>query len=195
MTGATGGVGSIAVQLCRYFGSRRILATAGSAGSLDYLLTVLKVPEEDIIRHPGRTLEELVDEARSKNDGKLVRVAFDFVGHRMKHLCLRAIGFGGSVVLIVEEPGDFDVALFDGRTSPLFAKSASLHFEFLGARALFGQPGDWAAYNQQLEALCKLYQSRGHSNLRPSPTSAVSPRRPSVKPTVASKRVTSRANW
>lgn len=164
ITGATGGVGSMAVQLCRHFGATKVLATAGSQKSVDHLTRVLGIPAEDVIRHPGRSLEELEAEVREKNGGRAVRAAFDFVGHRMKHLCLRAIDFGGSVVSIVEEASNFEHDIFNGRNSPLFNKSASLHFEFLGARALFGKTTDWPIYSEELETLAGLFMD---GKLRP----------------------------
>lgn len=153
ITGSTGGVGSMAVQMCRLLGADPVLATAGSERSLHYLTNVLGIPEKHVICHRNRTLEDLENEVYRVNGGKAVHTAFDFVGHRMKQLCLRVIGFGGSVVSIVEEPTDFPVELFDARNSPLFTKSASLHFQFLGARALFGKPEDWHVYRRELETL------------------------------------------
>ncbi len=153
VTGSTGGVGSMAVQMCLLAGAR-VLATAGSERSRQYCTEVLGVPNYQIICHRNRSLEELELEIYRVNGGKPVDVAFDFVGHRMKQLCLRVIGFGGSVVSIVEEPNSSLASqLFDARNSPLFTKSASMHFQFLGARALFGNRSDWKVYQQELEHL------------------------------------------
>lgn len=152
ITGSTGGVGSMAVQMCQLQGAR-VLATAGSERSRDYCTQILGVPEGQVICHRDRTLEDLETAVQRINGGKPVDTAFDFVGHRMKQLCLRVIGFGGSVVSIVEEPNDFAVQLFDARNSPLFSKSASMHFQFLGARALLGNKADWRVYQDELERL------------------------------------------
>ena len=163
ITGSTGGVGSMAVQMCLLQGAR-VLATAGSDRSLDYCSQVLGVPENQIICHRERSLEELEVEVYRGNGGKPVDVAFDFVGHRMKQLCLRVIGFGGAVVSIVEEPNETLAAqLFDARNSPLFTKSASMHFQFLGARALFGGREDWKVYQSELERLAQ-WMERGKLN-------------------------------
>lgn len=159
ITGSSGGVGTMAVQLCRHLGAGPIIATAGSQRSFDYLRDKLEVPSEHIIFYRDRSLEDLEQQVYAINGGRPVEAAFDFVGHRMKQLCLRVIGFGGSVVSIVEEPADFALDLFDGRNSPLFTKSASLHFEFLAARALSGNPVDWQIYRQNLENLCQLFES------------------------------------
>lgn len=152
ITGSTGGVGSMAVQMCLMKGAR-VLATAGSDRSRAYCTRVLGLPEEQVICHRNRSLEDLEAEVLRLNGGRPVNTAFDFVGHRMKQLCLRVIGFGGSVVSIVEEPHDFAVHLFDARNSPLFTKSGSLHFQFLGARALFGTRDDWRVYQEELGTL------------------------------------------
>lgn len=155
MTGSAGGVGSMAVQMCLSQGAR-VLATAGSDRSREYCIEVLGVPENQIICHRNRSLEELELEIYRVNGGRPVDVAFDFVGHRMKQLCLRVIGFGGSVVSIVEEPNvTLASQLFDARNSPLFTKSASMHFQFLGARALFGGREDWKVYALELERLAE----------------------------------------
>ncbi len=155
ITGSSGGVGSMAVQMCLEQGAR-VLATAGSDRSREYCTQVLGVPEKQIICHRNRTLEELELELYRVNGGKPVDVAFDFVGHRMKQLCLRVIGFGGAVVSIVEEPNELLASqLFDARNSPLFTKSASLHFQFLGARALFGNRHDWKVYETELDRLAR----------------------------------------
>lgn len=154
ITGSTGGVGSMAVQMCLMQGAR-VIATAGSERSREYCARVLGVPEKQVICYRDRSLEELEMEVYRINGGKPVDVAFDFVGHRMKQLCLRVIGFGGSVVSIVEEPNEVLAAqLFDARNSPLFTKSASMHFQFLGARALFGGRDEWQTYQHELETLC-----------------------------------------
>lgn len=164
ITGSTGGVGSMAVQMCRLLGADPVVCTAGSDRSLHYVTHVLGVPEKHVICHRNRTLEDLENEVYQINGGKPVDTAFDFVGHRMKQLCLRVIGFGGSVVSIVEEPTDFPVVLFDARNSPLFTKSASLHFQFLAARALFGKSEDWQVYRRELETLASWIEQ---GKLRP----------------------------
>ncbi|MFN8607302.1 MAG: NADP-dependent oxidoreductase [Vulcanimicrobiota bacterium] len=159
VTGASGGVGSMAVQMCLLQGAR-VLATAGSERSRDYCVRVLGVPDKQVICYRNRGLEELEMEIYRKNEGRPVDIAFDFVGHRIKQLCLRVIGFGGSVVSIVEEPNEVLASqLFDARNSPLFTKSASMHFQFLGARALFGGRQDWQVYQHELETLCEWMES------------------------------------
>ncbi|MBS2036349.1 NADP-dependent oxidoreductase [bacterium] len=159
ITGASGGVGSMAVQMCLMQGAR-VLATAGSERSRDYCTRVLGVPEKQVISYRNRSLEELEMEIYRKNEGRSVDIAFDFVGHRIKQLCLRVIGFGGSVVSIVEEPSEVLASqLFDARNSPLFTKSASMHFQFLGARALFGGRQDWLVYQRELETLCEWMEA------------------------------------
>lgn len=159
VTGGTGGVGSMAVQMCLMQGAR-VLATAGSERSRQYCTQVLNIPDKQIICHRNRSLEELELEIYRLNSGRPLDVAFDFVGHRMKQLCLRVIGFGGSVVSIVEEPNAILASqLFDARNSPLFSKSASMHFQFLGARALFGGREDWRVYQRELEHLAELMEA------------------------------------
>ena len=161
IAGGSGGVGSMAIQLCHSLGVTSIVATAGGDRSANYLEEELGVPAKQIIRYKQRSLEELEERIKAVNGGKPVNAAFDFAGDDMKRLCCRVIGFEGCVVSIVEEPSDFNLDLFNGRQSPLFARSASFHFEFLAARALFGGPKDWPIYQQKLDALMQLLET-GH---------------------------------
>lgn len=159
IAGGTGGAGSMAIQLCRYLGAEPIITTAGSDGGVNYLVEELGVSPECIIRYRGRSRSQLQTQVQSCNDNQPINVAFDFVGGEMKQLCCRVIGFGGRVVSIVEEPDDFKLDLFNGRESPMFARSATFHFEFLAAKALFGESKDWVIYRQQLEDLMQLIET------------------------------------
>ena len=58
----------------------------------------------------------------------------DYVGGEMKRLCFELVDFDGDIVSTVEEIDPFVVPVWHGRASPLFRKSASLHFHLLGAR-------------------------------------------------------------
>ena len=159
IAGGTGGVGSMAIQLARYLGADPIITTAGSDHSVDYLTQELGILPEYVLRYKSLSLEQLKDQVLKMNGGQLVRSAFDFVGGDMKRLCCSVIGFDGCVVSIMQEPNDFTLYLWDYLKSPLFSKSATFHFEFLGARGLFGGPETWKSYRKELNALTELLEA------------------------------------
>ena len=157
VTGGSGPLGSMIVELCRHRGAGPILVTSGSDRSFRELTERLKVPSEHVIRYHGRTLDELQEQVSLLNQGRGVRAAFDLVGHRLSQLCYRSIGFGGSVVSVRDQPGEVG----DETARWLFSKSASLHFQFTGARAQWGGPEHWTTYQRYLRALTGLFEG-GH---------------------------------
>lgn len=157
IAGGSGGVGSIAIQLARRLGADPIITTAGSDESFEYLTRTMGVQPQHILRYRGLSLRQLRDRTLAMNGGKPVGAAFDFWGGDMKHLCCSVIGFDGHVVSIVEEPANFSLNVWNAHRSPMFARSASLHFEFVGARAIFGGPEAWGIYREQLNALADLF--------------------------------------
>lgn len=161
VAGGAGAVGSVAIQLARYRGASPIITTAGSEGSKAYLTDALGIPEEHILNYKGLSLEEMTRQVVKMNGGMPVRAAFDFVGGQMKRLCFDVIDFDTRVVSIVEEPDDFRMHLLSGGQSPLFARSASFHFQLLLARSRFGAPDDWPIFGRQLNILSGLADA-GH---------------------------------
>jgi len=159
VAGGAGGVGSIAIQLLRHLGASPILTTAGSDASAEYLRTRLNIPTECILRYTGLSVDELCARTLELNGGRPFGAAFDFWGGDMKRLCCRIIDFDGGIVSIVEEPVGFELNVWNASRSPLFARSASLHFEYIGARAIFGGPADWEAYRRQFAELTALIES------------------------------------
>jgi NADPH2:quinone reductase len=147
VAGASGGVGSFAVQLIRYCEAGTIMATAGSDRSADYLVKTLGVPQENILLYPNQNLEQLANRVREINGGKGVDVAFDFVGDTMKRLCFQAAGF--------------DLDIWRADVSPLFAKSGTFHFVALSARARNGGPRDQDVYREMMSELSTLVET-GH---------------------------------
>lgn len=157
ITGASGGAGALALQLCRHRGAGPILLTAGSRKSFQALREA-GVPPEHILYYNGRSLEALEQAVYQANGGRPVEVALDFVGHRMTQLCLRSIGFGGQVVSLVDEPAGLAMENFGGRNGPLWQRSGTLHLVFVAARALSGRAEDWETYHQNLESLRLLFE-------------------------------------
>ncbi len=156
VAGGAGGVGSIAIQLLRHMGADPILTTAGSDRSSAYMVDHLGVRPEHILRYRGLTLRQMRERTLEMNGGRPVAAAFDFWGGDMKRLCCTIVDFDGRIVSIVEEPPGFDLNVWNASRSPLFSHSATLHFEFVGARAMFGGPETWNVYRRQLESLAQL---------------------------------------
>jgi len=63
-------------------------------------------------------------------------------------------------VSTVEEIDPFTVPVWHGRASPLFRRSASLHFHLLGAAGLYGSKEHWHQYTEQLHELTFLYEAQ-----------------------------------
>jgi NADPH2:quinone reductase len=156
VAGGAGGVGSFGIQLLRLSGADPILTTAGSDASAHYLVERLGVSCERILRYRGLSVPQLVEAVLKMNGGKPVGAAFDFWGGDMKRLCCAVLDFDGRAASIVEEPPSFTLNVWNARHSPLFARSATLHFCFLAARAVFGAPHTWNTYRTQLDELREL---------------------------------------
>jgi NADPH:quinone reductase len=164
VAGGSGGLGSVAIQLLQTFGISQFITTAGTEESVVYLSERFHLPADQIIRYKGRSRKDLAAEAIEKNGGRLFTKLLDFVGGDMKRLCFDLVAFDGEIVSVVEEIDPFAVPLWHGRPSPLFSKSASLHFFSLVARGLYGGQEFWAPYYQDLEHLLRLFEQR---RLRP----------------------------
>jgi NADPH:quinone reductase-like Zn-dependent oxidoreductase len=137
-----------------------VVATAGSDESARYVADELRVDPERIVKYRGKTVNQLVEEARQANFGRLFDVTIDLVGGVMKALCFELVQFDGDVISVVEEPPDFRLQLWDGQQSPLFRRSASLHYPLLGARGLYGEAGTWTPYIERLDHLRALFDTR-----------------------------------
>jgi len=155
VTGAAGSVGSMIMQLLRLAGASNVVATAGSPGSAA-TLQEMGVPTDRILSYSGLDREASLREAMDRNGGQPFAAAFDTAGGALKRLCFDAVEPDGHVVSIVEEPADYDLNLWDERTSPLVGKSLSFHFEQLSARAASRNPAKLALFREQLERLARL---------------------------------------
>lgn len=153
ITGASRGAGFLCVQMCRYLRAGQILVTAGSQRSFRDLVDGLGLSESEVIAYSGRPLAELQSEVLARAGGT-VDVAIDFVGHRLRQLCFRVVGFGGQLVVGTDDPWSLEV-----QTSQLVARGVSFHPVYLGARAQFGGPADWKCYSDTLRELAHLFES------------------------------------
>ncbi|MBV8416906.1 MAG: NADP-dependent oxidoreductase [Verrucomicrobia bacterium] len=160
VAGGAGGLGSAAIQILQMIGVEKIVTTSGREASKRFIVDELHLSPQQVIHYPDKGLKELTQEAIAANGGALFDKTLDFVGGEMKRLCFELVDFDGDIVSTVAETDPFTVPVWHGKASPLFRKSASLHFHMLGAKGRFGAKGDWPSYTQQLHELAYLYEAQ-----------------------------------
>ena len=160
IAGGSGGLGSAAIQILQMIGVEKIVTTSGREASTQFIVEQLRLSPEQVIDYRGKGLKQLTEESIAANSGALFDKTLDFVGGDMKRLCFELVNFDGDIVSTVEELDPFAVPVWHGRASPLFRKSASLHFHSLGAKGLFGSREIWPGYTQQLHELTFLYEAQ-----------------------------------
>lgn len=153
VAGGSGGVGTMAIQMLRHMGVDPIITTAGSEKSAAYIHERLGVPDENIVRYRGLSLEELESRIVTTNGGKLPRLTFDLVGKEMKKLCARLVDYFGHVVSCAPEPGAPIDDFFHSQKGPLFTKSASFHSVFLRSPVRGGGRPYWGVYRDAIETI------------------------------------------
>jgi NADPH:quinone reductase len=160
VAGGAGGLGSAAIQILQMIGVEKIVTTSGREASERFIVDELRLSPQQVIHYPGKGLKELTQEAIAANGGALFDKTLDFVGGEMKRLCFELVDFDGDIVSTVAETDPFTVPVWHGKASPLFRKSASLHFHMLGAKGRFGAKDTWPSYTQQLHELACLYEAQ-----------------------------------
>ena len=160
IAGGSGGLGSAAIQILQMIGVEKIVTTSGREASTKFMVEELRLSPDQIIDYHGKSLKQLTEEAIAANGGAFFNKTLDFVGGEMKRLCFELVAFDGDIVSTVEEIDPFVVPVWHGRASPLFRKSASLHFHLLGARGLYGSRESWHGYTQELHELTFLYEAQ-----------------------------------
>jgi NADPH:quinone reductase-like Zn-dependent oxidoreductase len=160
IAGGSGGFGAAAIQILQMIGVEKIVTTSGREASTQFIVNQLRLSPEQVIDYRGKGLKQLTQEAIAANGGAFFDKALDFVGGEMKRLCFELVNFDGDIVSTVEEVDPFTVPVWHGRASPLFRRSASLHFYLLGARGLYGPRSTWPEYTQQLHELTFLYEAQ-----------------------------------
>jgi NADPH:quinone reductase len=141
-------------------GIERVVTTSGRDSSRDFLVNELRLAPRQVIDYQAKDLKQLTEEAIAANGGRLFDKVLDFVGGELKRLCFELVDFDGDIVSVVEEHDSFSIPLWDWSDSPLFWRSATLHFLWLGARGLAGARETWARYTQQLHELTYLYEAQ-----------------------------------
>ena len=156
VAGGAGGVGSWAILLATALGNSKVVTTAGSDRSAQYIEEHLCVPRARIVRYQGLSRKALAAEAMRRNDGALFDIAFDCVGDSMTHFCCDAVEFGGTVVSIVNGPRASADSDHPADEDVLFNKSASFHFELIFAQTEYAPTRTTESYARDLEQIAAL---------------------------------------
>ena len=151
VAGASGGVGTMGLQMLARIGASPIIVTAGSDESGKYIEDLLAPVPVGVLRYSGRSLAALSHQAVEMNGGRLFPATFDFVGREMKKLCCEVVDYWGRISSIAPEPGAPINEFFSSQEGPLFTKSASFHATFLRAPVRGGGPAYYGVYKKSLE--------------------------------------------
>ncbi len=118
-----GGVGHFAIQLAKIHGCK-VITTAGR----EETIAVCKaLGADEVINYKT---DDIAARVTDITGGKLCPVVFDTVGGETFNVSLRCVGYYGRVVTIV--PG-----IPTDHINSLFAKSASVHLEYMGIPTMF----------------------------------------------------------
>jgi NADPH:quinone reductase len=168
--GGAGGVGHIAVQLARLHGCK-VFTTASRPESISFCTSELKAHE--VIDYSKTDVAKRVNEL-THNKG--VNVVFDTVGGNVFQQSLGCImPFGSIVAISSSTPGD--------QLGSVFTRSISIHYEFMGARQIYG-----ANPERQGEILTDIARLVDNGSLKPH----VSQRFPIERITDAHKAIESK---
>jgi NADPH2:quinone reductase len=122
--GGAGGVGHVALQLCRQHGNPAI-TTASRPESIELCR---RCGADHVINYRE---ENVVERVKAIAEGGGVPVAFDCVGGEAFEQCLDVIAVNGRVVGIVMTTTE---TIFE----KLFRRNATLHLEFMGVPPIYG---------------------------------------------------------
>lgn len=148
VAGGAGGVGTFVLALARRMGVERLVTTAGSSASRDYLEQVCGLRPEQIVDYRR---EEVVTGALRRNGGPFECV-LDLVGGRMLAACCELVSIDGHLASVTDPPlpGDFE---------HLFQRNASFHAIGANAYAIPADRRQWRRYRQMLDALAQMFDA------------------------------------
>ena len=101
IAGASGGVGSYAIQLIQHYQWADIFVIAGGGGSVELLTQKLGLRQENIVLYDHLSIEEIKEKLIHLNSGNLFSATFDFVGGDITNLCLQLTKHSGYIVSLV----------------------------------------------------------------------------------------------
>ena len=123
--GGGGGVGHVAIQLAKEQGAR-VIAVAGRDESIELCK---QLGADEVINYRKQNVTEQVN---ALTNGAGCPVVFETVGGENTRISVECTAVHGRLVTIGRDMGS------DPPFGDLFIKSASLHFEFMGAANMFG---------------------------------------------------------
>ena len=160
IAGGSGGVGSAAIALAKAHHAGPIFTLAGSDGSAKYLEEQFGIPEKQIVRYQGLSIEETAKLLIQKNGGERFYMALDFVGRKAKELCFEVVAPNGHIGTVLPEEEQFPIPVWGRGDGPMWQKSLSLHMVFLFAASLSENPKDWMFYKSILTHLAKHFEAK-----------------------------------
>eukprot|EP01111_Echinosteliopsis_oligospora_P003902 TRINITY_DN1612_c0_g1_i1.p1 TRINITY_DN1612_c0_g1~~TRINITY_DN1612_c0_g1_i1.p1 ORF type:complete len:351 (+),score=94.72 TRINITY_DN1612_c0_g1_i1:172-1224(+) len=161
VAGASGGTGSLAVQLLQHVGASPIIVTAGSDESEEYIHSHFGIPKKNIIRHSNKSVADISSEVHQISGPKGVKFAIDLVGGNMKELCFHVIALWGHILTIVEEDDPkYCTPLYPSQSGPnsLFMKDATFSTIFVGAGCFSQDSSVLQKYRKDLTEISKLFE-------------------------------------
>lgn len=159
IAGGSGGVGSAAIALAGAYRLGPIFTLAGSSESVNYLESKFGIPEKQIVRYQGISIEETSEQLVQKNGGDRFYMTLDFVGRKSKELCFDIVAPRGHVITILPEEEHFPIPVWGRGDGPIWRKSLSLHMVFLFAASLSKNQKDWMFYKSVLTHLSMLLET------------------------------------
>ncbi len=159
ISGASGAVGIMATQILQDLGCTHLTLLVYSEKGQKKLTGYYPHASYQIIAMENQDEHTLLQQLKAEDRHYWYQRTFDFSGGLGKLACLKTLDFEGQAVSIVEEPA-FEHNIWDARESILFQRSATVHFEFVGARGLFGGPTDWLVYQQDLQVITRLLNKK-----------------------------------
>lgn len=140
ITGAAGGVGSIAVQLARRLTSFTVIGTASRPQTADW---VKQLGAHHVIDHSRPLSQEVKALGLPGADA-----IFSLTRTDLHWAEIAAVMQPQGAVCVIDDPGPLDIGL-------LKLKAGAFHWEFMFARSMFGTP-DMAAQHRLLTEVAKM---------------------------------------
>lgn len=147
INGATGGVGSYALQIAKNVGYAQTVIAICSSKNEDY---ALEIGADAVIDYKTEDVESRLDELTSTSG---INKAFDIVGNNQDVILANSLSFNGHIVELVDlvQPSKYNQA---------FLKSLTLHQLSLGGGYAFGEIGKESIRKAAIEFTTALIQGK-----------------------------------
>lgn len=156
VAGAGGGVGSFAIQLLKMAEVAKIYTIAKDEESARFLTENIGINKDHILIYEGLSTQELKEKLLAMNKGHFFHATFDFVGGKMKSLCLELTGLSGHFSTVVPEM-NFDFPFWEENAIPR-ARNLSVHQVAIGAELGSKEKGSLQIYKNHLKIIMDLLE-------------------------------------